>query len=78
MAMRCVAAFAAFDGRVPTIVNVGDVLADDDPIVRGREVNFESLDTHLARRNGVESATAAPGEKRSLSSRKSAAKKPAG
>ena len=77
MAMRCVAAFAAYRNGTPVVVHVGDVFADDDPLIQGKEPFFESVDSHLQRRAGVESATAEPGEKRALS-RKPAAKRTAG
>lgn len=74
MAMRCVAAFAAYRNGAPVIVNVGEVLPDDDEVIKGREGLFEPLDAHLARRSGVEQATAAPGEKRSVTARRASRK----
>lgn len=53
-----VAAFVTGDGRV---VSVGEVVADDDPIMVGREHLFDSAPSNA---DGVEQATAAPGERR--------------
>ncbi|MFE9936321.1 hypothetical protein [Streptomyces hirsutus] len=67
MALRCKRAFSAYvDGR-PRVVKTGQLVPDDDPIVKGREASFESVDAHLsARRQRVEQATADPGEPRDL------------
>ena len=49
-----------------------EIVASDDPVVKGREHLFKAVE--------VEQATAAPGEKRSVAipKKKPAAKKPAG
>jgi len=51
-------------------IYAGQVIRDDDPFVKGREHLFVSADDGLG---PVESATAAPGEKRAV---KKAAAKP--
>ncbi|NJP73730.1 hypothetical protein [Streptomyces sp. C1-2] len=68
MALRCKQSFSAYVGGRPRVVRAGSLVEDDDPIVKGREASFESVDAHLAaRRSRVEQTTAAPGEKRSIS-----------
>ncbi|CAL9302782.1 MULTISPECIES: hypothetical protein [Streptomyces] len=67
MALRCKKSFAAYANGTPRVVKTGQLVSDDDPIVTGREANFESVDDHLAgRRPRVEQATADPGEPRDL------------
>lgn len=62
------------------VVRYGDLVDSSDPLYKGREAKFESVETAVQGRSAtVEQATAAPGEKRSVSKppvKKSAAKKP--
>lgn len=67
MALRSKKSFATYGPGGPRVVKAGQLVADDDPIVKGRESAFESVDAHLARRPKVEQATADPGEPRTLS-----------
>ena len=57
--MALVRAVTTFHGPDGLTVNTGDELESTNPIVRSRPELFERADS------GVESATAAPGEKRS-------------
>lgn len=67
MALRSKRSFAAYGPTgAPRVVKAGQIVADDDPIVKGREDAFESVDAHLARHARTEQATAAPGEPRAL------------
>ncbi|MFI7394016.1 hypothetical protein [Streptomyces tendae] len=67
MALRCKRAFSAYENGRPRVVKTGQLVPDDDPIVKGREASFESVDAHLAaRRPRVEQATADPGQPRDL------------
>lgn len=67
MALRCTKSFSAYVDGSPRVVRAGQLVEDDDPIVKGREASFESVDAHLAaRRPRVEQATADPGEQRNL------------
>lgn len=67
MAKRALESFAVPGFRM---VHAGDILADDDPILKGRGHLFEDLSEYVTRTTSqVEQATAAPGEKRSLGKR---------
>ncbi|MYU24757.1 hypothetical protein [Streptomyces sp. SID8352] len=67
MALRCKKSFSAYVNGAPRVVKTGQLVPDDDPIVKGRETSFESVDAHLAaRRPRVEQATADPGQPRDL------------
>ncbi|MEU2901347.1 hypothetical protein ABZ771_00390 [Streptomyces globisporus] len=67
MALRCIRSFAAYVEGKPRVVKAGALVADDDPVVKGREVSFQSVDAHLQKRGrGVEAATADPGTVRTL------------
>lgn len=74
--LRCKRTFIArLDGQ-QVVVRTGDLVADNDPIVKRREEFFESAEDHVAKRaeGVVERATAEPGKKRSIGRpRKSAA-----
>lgn len=48
----------------PLWVTAGELYAANNPVVKGREAMFEDLE------DAVEQATAAPGEKRSVSTRR--------
>ncbi|RSS59789.1 hypothetical protein [Streptomyces sp. WAC01280] len=78
---RCKAAFAANINGSPHMFTVGQLVADDHPVIKGREALFEDAETYVSDRTAsrVEQATAAPGEKRSVgrgTARKAEAKKP--
>lgn len=65
--LRALISFAAPGGR---FVNAGDIVNRLDPVVKGREALFEPVT------DAVEQATAAPGEKRTVTrARKAPAKK---
>lgn len=67
MALRSKRSFAVYGPNgAPRVVKAGQIVADDDPVVKGRENAFESVDAHLARRARTEQATADPGEPRAL------------
>lgn len=72
--LRCTEAFAVQMGVVPRVVQYGEDVDSDDPVVKGHEQHFEPVETHLARERAkkagaspVETATAAPGEVRAVS-----------
>lgn len=64
---RASSPFIMFNAGIPRAVRVGDLVADDDPAYEGREQHFEPVEVAAARMAGVESATAVPGEHRSVS-----------
>lgn len=65
--LRCKEPFAADIDGVPRVITAGQLLDSSDPVIKGRERFFEAVDAHMARRSReVEQATAAPGEKRSV------------
>jgi hypothetical protein len=75
--LRCKEPFSADIKGVPRVVPAGQLVDSSDPIVKGREHLFESVDAHMASRDAapdtraaVETATSAPGEKRSVTRRK--------
>lgn len=60
----------AYDDRngVQRVMRVGDLVQANDPLVKGREMFFEPAEQAAARTAAaVETATSAPGEKRSRS-----------
>ncbi|MEU2075424.1 hypothetical protein [Streptomyces sp. NPDC013489] len=64
---RCKTPFAVVIDGAPRVITVGQLVDGDDPIVRGREANFEDVETYVSsRKTRVEEATAAPGAKRSV------------
>jgi hypothetical protein len=76
--LRVREAFAYMVGTYPDVLRTGDVVSSDHPAVKGREDKFEAMTTDnallrdpsaaLVQASGViEQATAAPGEKRSVS-----------
>jgi hypothetical protein len=76
--LRCTESFAVMNGHIPRVLRAGDTVYDNDPVVKGHEASFEPLEDHIARVTSVEAATAAPGEKRSVTRpRKATAKKAA-
>ncbi|MBQ1096334.1 hypothetical protein KBY55_09580 [Streptomyces sp. b94] len=67
MALRCTKSLAVYVNGSPRVVQAGQLVQDDDPILQGRATCFESVDAHLAaRRPRVEQATADPGQPRDL------------
>lgn len=66
-------AFAYTDKQgVPRVIRPGDLVSSDDPNFKGKEHLFETVEVAAARAAGVETATvetttAEPGERRSLS-----------
>lgn len=64
--LRCTESFTADVDGVPRVVGSGDLLDSSDPVVAGRESLFEPLESFMDRRPGVEQATAAPGEVRTV------------
>lgn len=68
MAKRCVSPFCAPLGGVMVSVAVGDVFADNHPILVGRDALFEDVEAAAIRATVgiVEQATAAPGERRAV------------
>jgi chloramphenicol 3-O-phosphotransferase len=73
--LRCIEAFAFSDHKtnVERVVRPGDLVDAKDPLVKGREMWFESVDATVDRVSDrtVEQATAAPGEKRTARRAKS-------
>ncbi|AMS03166.1 head-tail connector protein [Gordonia phage Herod] len=73
--LRAREAFACSDAHgTPRVVRPGDLFDSTDPLVTGRETLFEPVEVATQRSeavvaggSSVESATAAPGEKRSVS-----------
>ncbi len=65
--LRCIEPFAFSDKGVERVVRAGDLVDDKDPLVKGRERWFETVDANVGRMTdrSVEQATSAPGEKRS-------------
>ncbi len=60
--------FADFSSGRPEVYNPGRLVDENDPVVKGREAHFEPAEA-AASRVRVESATAAPGERRTRSRR---------
>lgn len=74
--LRVTKAFSVLSDPNGHVYTPGELVDADHPHVKGREGNFETVEAHVSARSGVESATAAPGEKRSRGRvRKAAAKK---
>lgn len=69
---RCKASFSVSVNGTPRVVTAGTLLDGADPVIKGREALFEDVDTYMTERapQPVERATAEPGERRSLTSRK--------
>ena len=65
---RCVKPFTVWDARgIPSTFAAGREVLDDDPILKTHAAHFEPATRRvLADRARVESATAAPGEQRSV------------
>lgn len=79
--LRVTESFAAFTQGFPEVYNTGRLINSDDPVVKGRESHFEPVEVAASRAAGIETATAAPAEKRTRTAprvpRKRAAKKTA-
>ena len=70
---RAKSSFSAVIGGTPRVVTEGTLVEDGDPILRGREHLFETVETFMSDRAPqstekapVEQATAEPGEKRTV------------
>lgn len=57
--------FAVDVKGAPRVLTAGQLVDSADPVVKGREHLFETLDTYMDRK-APEQATAAPGERRSV------------
>jgi len=68
--LRCTEPFAFSDHKtgVQRVVRLGDLVDSKDPLIKGREQWFETVDATAERFSNrtVEQATSAPGEKRSV------------
>jgi hypothetical protein len=57
-------------GRIPAVVSPGDLYYADDPVVKGREHLFQTVEVRRSvtakTSRATETATAAPGEKRRM------------
>lgn len=68
---RCREAFTFTDSSgVPRVVTPGDLVNSDDPDFAKRLSFFEPVEVAASRRAAVETATAAPGEVRSVPRRR--------
>lgn len=65
MVWRVKEAYSFDEGGVPITVRAGTLLGDDDPRAKGREQYLERAED-AATRTAVETASAAPGEQRSV------------
>lgn len=73
--LRVTKAFSVLSDPNGHIYTPGELVEADHPHVKGREHHFETVEAHVSARSGRETATAAPGEKRSRTPRKRTAKK---
>lgn len=74
MAKRVKESHSFDDQGVPYTMRVGMLVDDDDPRIKGREQFYEDADTAAARTSVTttsETATAAPGELRSVGKKQS-------
>lgn len=68
--LRVTKAFSVLSDPNGHVYTPGELVDANHPHVKGREDHFETVEAHVsarAGRGGVEQATAAPGEKRSVS-----------
>lgn len=66
--LRVTKAFSVLSDPNGHVYTPGELVDADHPHVKGRESHFETVEAHVSARSaGVESATSAPGEKRSVS-----------
>lgn len=65
---RCKHPFVAYLNGRPRVLHVGDLVDEDDPVMRGRTHMFEDVEATVPHRAepAVEQATAEPGERRSV------------
>lgn len=71
--LRCKEPFSADVDGVPRTVTAGQIVDSKDRVVKGREHLFEPIEDYASRQAGrVEAATAAPGEKRSVPTKRAA------
>jgi hypothetical protein len=72
--LRVTKAFSVLSDPTGYVYTPGTLVDANHPHVKGREAHFESVESNVAassaRRGGVEQATSAPGEKRSVSTAK--------
>lgn len=76
--LRVTKAFSVLSDPDGHVYTPGELVDADHPHVKGREDCFETVEAHVSARvarSGVEQATAAPGEKRSVSTAKKSAPK---
>ena len=68
MAKRVKESHSFDEGGVPVTMKVGQLVDDADPRIKGREAYYENADVAAARSSvaAVETASAAPGERRSV------------
>jgi hypothetical protein len=68
MVLRVKEPFSFDRDGVPVTMRHGDLVADDDPAVKGHEVHFEAAEDATTRTApaSVETASAVPGELRSV------------
>lgn len=65
--LRVTKAFSVLSDPNCHVYTPGELVDSNHPHVKGREGHFETVEAHVsARTAGVEQATAAPGEKRSI------------
>jgi hypothetical protein len=73
--LRVTKAFSVLSDPNGHVYTPGELVDSSHPHVKGREDHFETVEAHVSARSvGVEQATAAPGERRSVT-KKTAAKK---
>ena len=73
--LRVTKAFSVLSDPDGHVYTPGELVDGDHPHVKGREDCFETVEAHVqARSASVEQATAAPGEKRSVTTKKAAPK----
>jgi hypothetical protein len=73
--LRVTKAFSVLSDPNGHVYTPGELVDSNHPHVKGREGHFETVEAHVSARSvGVEQATAAPGERRSVA-KKTAAKK---
>ena len=71
--LRCKDGFVVWDQGFMRVTQPGDLVDSSDPLVKGHEQFFETVETNVSRRSraGDETATAGPGDVRKRSTRKS-------
>lgn len=60
---RCTEAFSVWEGQVPTVYGEGQEVLGDHPILKSHRAFFTKASDAI---RGIEQATAAPGERRSV------------